>query len=533
MNAKLVLENVDHQTLLCNTLAAVGLGFHAGNILHLDKISQDESVIREWSAAKELAGISTDRFGESEQLAIMYYRPAAAFGDGGEVLPLGNERYRRMKADGMLPRTLEILSGDLVYLIYRSSRVIRQGSIEGEIFLFARGLIDPQFISGYRDIAEAPEWMLEGSTEPEAPQTFRFKPTPIDSLISAKPPAWQIRDILPAEGLAVMFGEPGSGKSFLALDMLAAIARGEPWGGQRTKKGVAVYVGLEAKVNDRVAAYLQHHELKPADLAGKLHVFQGQPLDMSNQRSVDTFVADLTVQGIEPSIVVFDTLARSLPGKDENSSTDMSALIACAGRISNALGCLVIMVHHSGKDASRGARGHSSLLGAADAELAVTYDRVTGTRQVSATKMKDGADGVAWQFQLSTVDLPAFSSDPDEGPRSSLVVSQVVRSIGGTNAKRNGKTEWTPPRLLVHQAFANAASAKGGAFDAPHECSHEEWAVAHEELHPLREGLQGKELSAAKKVRALEFKRGVDWLVSKHMATFDPKRKIYTASTAR
>jgi hypothetical protein len=534
MTAAATLGFDSSQALLTNTLAAVKLGFHAGTVANLEATSQDETVIREWAAAGTLGGISTAHFGEGERLAVVTYRTRAGFIDGssGELVPSGVKAFRELKAQGLFPRTLEIVNDPHCYLIYRSTRPLAPFNYGLKVFVFAVALIEPSWISGDRPIAQAPDWMMEGATEP-AEAELRYKPIPLGELVSARPPPWQIRELLPAEGLAVVYGAPGSGKSFLVLDMLAAIARGESWGGQRTKQGVAVYVGLEALVNERVAAYLQHHSLTAADLAGKLHIFQRLPFNLANPKSAKQFISDLCLQGIEPNVVVIDTLARSLPGSDENSSADMGAAIACAGQISNAFGCLTVLVHHSGKDVDRGARGHSSLLGAADAELAVTYDKVTGIRQVRATKMKDGADGVGWQFRLSSVPLPAFSSaDPDEGPRSSLVIDQITRSDGHTSG-RGGRIEWTPARSMVRNAFVQALTAAPAAFDDKQECSHEQWASTFDTMSPLRDGLAAKELRSAKQARSLAFKRGVEWLLAEKLVVKDSKRPFYSVPDGR
>ena len=75
------------------------------------------------------------------------------------------------------------------------------------------------------------------------------------------------------------------------------------------------------------------------------------------------------------ALVVIDTLARALAGGNENAPEDMGALIGNAKRIQEATGAAVLFVHHSGKDTSRGSRGHSSLKGAADLEIEVTRTR--------------------------------------------------------------------------------------------------------------------------------------------------------------
>lgn len=519
---------IETSPLLDNTLALVAKGFHAGNNQNLSSTTQDTDVIRQWAEAGTLAGVSTANYRDGECLAIVAVRTAPLWLDDGRVIPSSEEEFREFKADGMFPRTLEILNGESRFLIYRSSKVIRQARLGEGIFIWARGLIEPQFIVSEEAIAEAPEWMLEDAEDPKPERKVVYRPMSVADLVAAPPPAWLIRDLLPAEGLCVLYGEPGSGKSFLVLDLLAAIARGEPWAGQRVRQGPAVYVGLEAQINARVAAYLQHHGLRPADLAG-LHVIQRQAMSLTQPATAKQFIADLHMHGIEPRVVVIDTLARALPGKDENSATDMSAAIACAGMISQAFDCLCVLVHHSGKDASRGARGHSSLLGAADAELAVTYDKVSGTREVRATKMKDGADGVAWQFRLAPVDLgprQAFDPGADPGERhSSLVVDSVAKVEGASS--RNPRREMTPARQLVYQALVQSLQATGTDFDAPQECSHDDWARAYDELNPLRADIEGQERATARKSRGTTFRRGVDWLLAQRIVTKVRGRPVY------
>ena len=73
-----------------------------------------------------------------------------------------------------------------------------------------------------------------------------------------------------------------------------------------------------------------------------------------------------------PVAVVLDTLNRSLPGS-ESSDQDMAAYIKAADAVREAFNCAVIVVHHCGIDTSR-PRGHTSLTGAVDAQLAVKRD---------------------------------------------------------------------------------------------------------------------------------------------------------------
>src|SRR5690606_7842012 len=102
-------------------------------------------------------------------------------------------------------------------------------------------------------------------------------------------------------------------------------------------------------------------------------------------------------------VVVIDTLAAAMPGGDENSGQDLGKVVDHCKFLHRQTGALVVLVHHSGKDQSRGARGWSGLRAAADAEIEVT--RNGDYRVAAVTKMKDGADGATFAFKLKPVVL--------------------------------------------------------------------------------------------------------------------------------
>jgi hypothetical protein len=108
---------------------------------------------------------------------------------------------------------------------------------------------------------------------------------------------------------------------------------------------------------------------------------------------------------IKFELVVIDTLARAFGGGNENASEDMGAFITAAGAIQGRYDCALLVVHHAGKDATKGLRGHSSLLGAVDTELEIIRieDAPKGILHIS--KQKDGEDGQRYGFQMITVEL--------------------------------------------------------------------------------------------------------------------------------
>lgn len=274
------------------------------------------------------------------------------------------------------------------------------------------------------DSIETADFPTGAAAQPKPP---RFTPISVAEFASGAPPSWIIKGVLPRAELVVLYGESGSGKSFMALQLAGAIARGVEWRGRRVKQGRVVYIAAEGAggFRNRCVAYAQAEGIALADLP--LDIIADAP----NLLLKDDALA--VAKGIGKADVVFvDTWAQVTPGGNENAGEDMGrALSHCKG-IRRATGALVVLVHHSGKDASKGARGWSGLRAAADAELEVV--RSPGGRMMRTAKQKDGADDLEWGFALETVQLGV---DEDLDPITSCIVvdaqvpsAKALRAMG-------------------------------------------------------------------------------------------------------
>lgn len=239
-----------------------------------------------------------------------------------------------------------------------------------------------------RDGMDAVEALLDS---PKAPAQ-RYKLLSASDLAALPPLAWRVRGVLPAAGLAGLYGPSASGKSFLALDMAAAIAEGSRWFDCRTEAAPVVYAALEGEAGFRlrVAAWEAH---RGRGLPNSLHMLL-QPFKLTDLRDVH----DLAAVVPRGAVVFLDTLNRAAPTSDENSSKDMGEILEAAKHLQALIGGLVVLVHHTGKDATRGLRGHSSLFAAMDA--AVEVSREGERREWRVAKSKDGADGEVKAFRL-------------------------------------------------------------------------------------------------------------------------------------
>jgi hypothetical protein len=261
----------------------------------------------------------------------------------------------------------------------------------------------------------------------------RFQAIPDRELVSRPPIDWQIKGVLPIAELGVVFGESGSGKSFFVQDLLAHIARGVAWRDRKTKQGRAVIIAAEggAGVRNRVVADAAQHG---GELPGIDYIIDTP--NLMEARDIDQLVQQIKASG-PYAIVAVDTLAASSPGANENSGEDMGRLLANCKRVHRETGATVLLIHHSGKDSSKGARGWSGLRAAVDFEIEVV--RQTDGRQARISKLKDGSDGATFAFRLKPC---AIGQDEEGEAITSCVVEHLldaptiqapVRKPKGTN----------------------------------------------------------------------------------------------------
>ena len=276
-----------------------------------------------------------------------------------------------------------------------------------------------------------------------APQP-RYKLLTATDLANAPPLKWMIRSLFPQTGLAALYGASGTGKSFLALDLAVTVAGGgAEWYGMRVTKCPVTYCVLEGEggMGKRAKAWAQHHNKA---LPGELR-FVTQPINLLNQDDVRELAAAVMAAGGRGGFIILDTLNRAAPQADENSSKDMSAIIAAAKALQVLTGGLVMLVHHTGKDSERGMRGHSSLFAAMDSVISVSKT------QWEVKKSKDDATGTEYKFKLETLVLGL----DDEGEE---VTSCVAVPVAASFALRQSK------KLGPHQLVA-LETIKGMATD--------------------------------------------------------------------
>jgi KaiC/GvpD/RAD55 family RecA-like ATPase len=281
------------------------------------------------------------------------------------------------------------------------------------------------------DTAQPGEFSMGESTA----KCRRFVAIPDHQFVERAPLDWHIKGVLPRAELVILYGASGSGKSFLAFDMVAAIATGAAWHGRRTAQSRVVYVVAEGAAGflNRLKAYAKTH----SGCFPGLHIIADAP-NLLRETDYASLASAIDASG-GADLIVIDTLAACSPGADENAAKDMGRVIEHCKQLRKATGATVLLVHHSGKDESKGARGWSGLRAAADAEIEVR--RYADHRTAAVTKMKDGEDGGEFAFKLAPVETGV---DADGDPVTSCVVEQIAVTPKATRKEpRPGSVERT------------------------------------------------------------------------------------------
>ncbi|HEY0835621.1 MAG TPA: AAA family ATPase [Azospirillum sp.] len=266
-----------------------------------------------------------------------------------------------------------------------------------------------------------------------------------------------VQGLLTSSAMSVVYGDSNAGKTFVVLDLALHVALGCSWRDKRVVRGGVVYVAAEggAGIKNRVAAFREHHGIAgtvPFTIVpSSINLLDP---DADTDALIDLIQDESDDLGIPVTLIVIDTLSRAMAGGNENASEDMGALVMNADRIRQETGAHLMFIHHTGKDAAKGARGHSLLRAATDTEIEVARAQGARTGTITVTKQRDLDIKPPLAFTLQVVELGV---NAHAEPVSSCVVEaqEYSGTSKGKTAKRKSFNE------LHLQALMNALADKG------------------------------------------------------------------------
>ena len=241
------------------------------------------------------------------------------------------------------------------------------------------------------------------------------------SEISIRPPDWLVDGFLESESLALLFGDSGSGKSFVAVDLAACIATGVSWHGRSVKQKPVAYIAGEGRagLKKRFLAWGRHHGI---DTDAAPLFLSTMPARLSDVyiHEVTTAIDAIAAEYGAPGMIIVDTVARNLIG-DENSTEDMNDFIRAADALKARFGSALLLVHHTGHADKTRARGAYALTCALDFEFRIERE-LDGIARMICTKCKDYEPPEPIAFSSRNIDLSDLYGDTGPIPVTSFVL---------------------------------------------------------------------------------------------------------------
>lgn len=338
----------------------------------------------------------------------------------------GREFWTREHAEAVLAAALESTeydgatwkAGDTIRSAYDATAAGQKAAGDGAGGAFWRAVLvrDARAGTGAADHEAAAAAVTE-----DAVAALLDEMLTADELATRKPPRYLIEGLLQFDSESWLIGEPGSKKSFVALDMAGHVATGKAWQGRRVNPALVVFIVAEGAGGSapRVKAWQQRYGVMGDGIR-----FLPRPVqsaDLSKWAVLVEACRRLSVAAAASGrgmLVVLDTQARVTVGLKENDATDMGVFIDAVGAIRAASGACVLTIHHTGRKGGD-ARGSSAIDGAQTTELKVVKVRELYGKLITE-KQKDIAEADPIKIKFESVPLGA---DEDGRPVDSLVMA--------------------------------------------------------------------------------------------------------------
>jgi hypothetical protein len=164
-------------------------------------------------------------------------------------------------------------------------------------------------------------------------------------------PKFYIDRWLPERGKIMIYAPAKSGKSFLCMQLAHCLGQGIEFLNMPTQGGKVLYIQFE------LGEEILRNRLQSTNITYE-NVFVGTSFTLKLDTKDGQNKLELAVSSVRPNVLILDPLYKAITG-DENEATDMRIICDFLDYIIETYLCSVILIHHTGKDKSKGGRGSS------------------------------------------------------------------------------------------------------------------------------------------------------------------------------
>ncbi len=291
---------------------------------------------------------------------------------------------------------------------------ISKGLTDDEIHTLTQGLTNVGYT--IEDTRREIQVMIEGARRKGFDKSTKVKNNaePFFERLGAidlTPIPYLIEGLIPINSNVVIFGDPGSAKSFIGIDMACSIASGRAYHGNKVEQGSVLYIAGEGRrgLVQRAHGWCGYYEVDPLTIPFYISKHAVGLREEEQLAFVQSEIDEKVALGDSPVLVVIDTLARNFGGGDENSTKDMSEFISGVDTLNNQYGSASLIIHHSGVSDKSRSRGNTALKGALDAEF--RSHKSGDFVSLSCTKMKDSDEPEQINFFLDSISVPSVGGE--------------------------------------------------------------------------------------------------------------------------
>lgn len=291
-----------------------------------------------------------------------------------------------------------------------------------------------------------------------------------EELILRVPPPWLLEGVAPVNGMMLVHGKSGAGKSYICLDIALCIATGKPWHGHKVKQGPVLFMSAEGQdgLSSRVRAWMDKYGLATGSLP-MFHVLETvDPLDREAMWALGNLITKR-----QPIAVFSDTWGAHMGGGggDVNAPKDTGQAVAAWRKLMDTHRFSAWLLHHQGHKENGRALGSGALKAAAENEISMVQD-LAGIITVTNLKRRDKGGFDAMRFILEVRNLgidangdkdeacvPVLATEPapEADPESTTETSQKALTLLSLATDENHEG-------LTFSAWRARGTSTGGTF---------------------------------------------------------------------